>query len=310
MVLAMQRQNVIQNNPVNNNGRIKVFLPMEVEEETIEVDCDLCGEKNRKILFVKEGFPHCRCMNCGLVYVSPRLKRHLELQKHYGTGTMGEEQLTAAQMKRLKQAVAKIEPWRQLNRFLDIGPGRGWYLGAAAEAGWETWAVEINSKALSYLHNLAFSHIMEIPAEEFESPENYFDVVRLFDVIEHLTSPRRVVEKIFRSMRPGGLLELSTTNFASLSMMINGPQWMYLNGTDHIILFEPNTMNRLLTQAGFQHIQINTRDFHLKRRLYHPERELQLGSTILRPFRKLIDETIFLTTYGHQLLVKAIKPSA
>lgn len=298
------------NSLINNNGRIKVFLPMEVEEETVEVHCDLCGEKNRQILFVKEGFPHCRCTNCGLVYVSPRLKRHLELQKSYGTGTMGEDQLTAAQKKRLKQAVAKIEPWRQLNRFMDIGPGRGWYLNAAAEAGWETWAVEVNSKALSYLKKMSSSHIIATPAEEFESPGDYFDVVRLSDVIEHLTSPRRVVERIFRSLRPGGLLELSTTNFASLSMMINGPQWMYLNGTDHIILFDPHTMSRLLTQTGFQQVQIRTRDFHLKRRLYHPERELPPSSIVLRPFRKLIDETIFLTTYGHQLLVRAIKPAA
>ncbi|ESP62792.1 Methylase/methyltransferase [Smithella sp. ME-1] len=310
MVLKMQPQIFTENNLINNSSRIKVFLPMEVEEETVEVDCDLCGERNRQVLFVKEGFPRCRCTNCGLVYVSPRLKRHLELQKHYGTGTMGEERLTPQQVKRLKRAVAGIEPWRQLNRFLDIGPGRGWYLSATAEAGWETWAVEINSRALSYLKKLVSSHIIAAPAEEFESQENFFDVVRLFDVIEHLTSPRRVVERIFRSLRPGGLLELSTTNFASLSMMINGPQWMYLNGTDHIILFDQHTMNRLLTQVGFQNIQISTRDFHLKRRFYHPERELPPGSTILRPFRKLIDETIFLTAYGHQLLVRAIKPSA
>jgi 2-polyprenyl-3-methyl-5-hydroxy-6-metoxy-1,4-benzoquinol methylase len=293
----------------NKSGRIKIYWPMEAEEETIEVDCDLCGGTNRQILFVKEGFPHCRCTNCGLVYVSPRLKRHLELQKNCGTGAMGEERLTAAQTKRLKREIATIEPWRQLNKFLDIGPGRGWYLGAAAEAGWETWAVEVNTSALACLNGLTSSRIMPVQAEEFESPEGFFDVVRLSDVIEHLTSPRRVVRKIFRSLRPGGLLELSTTNFASLSMRINGPQWMYLNGTDHIILFDPQTMNRLLAQAGFHNIQIRTRDFHLKRKLYHPEKELPPGSTILRPFRKLLDETLFLTSYGHQLLVKATKPA-
>ena len=301
----MQKQYLIN----KKSGSIKVYLPVEVEEETIEVDCDLCGGTNHQVLFVKEGFPHCRCTTCGLVYVSPRLKRHLELQKNYGTGAMGEERLTAAQTKRLHREVAKIEPWRQLNRFLDIGPGRGWYLGAAAEAGWETWAVEVNASALACLNGLVESRIMPVPAEEFESPEGFFDVVRLSDVIEHLTSPRRVVERIFRSLRPGGLLDLSTTNFASLSMMINGPQWMYLNGTDHIILFDPHTINLLLTQIGFRNVQVRTRDFHLKRKLYHPEKELPPGSTILRPFRNLLDKTLFLTAYGHQLLVKATKPT-
>ncbi len=292
-----------------SNGRIKVFLPQEIEEETVEVDCDLCGEKNRQVLFVKEGFPHCRCTNCGLVYVSPRLKRHSEIQNSYGTGTMVGKQLTVLQKKRLTRAVNEIEPWRKLNRFMDIGPGRGDYINAAAESGWQTWAVEVNSTALSCLKKIASIHIIATTAEEFESEENYFDVIRFFNVIEHLTSPRSVVEKIFRSLRPGGLLELSTTNFASLSMVINGPQWIYLNGTDHIILFNPHTIRRLLIQAGFSHVQIHTRSFNLKRKLYHPEKELSLGLNVLRPFRKLIDETIFLTDYGHQLLVRAIKPS-
>jgi 2-polyprenyl-3-methyl-5-hydroxy-6-metoxy-1,4-benzoquinol methylase len=292
-----------------SNERIKVFTPIEVEEEAILVYCDLCGETNRKVLFVKEGFPHCRCMTCGLVYVSPRLKRHLELQKMYGTGTMGEDRLTTAQEKHLKCEVAKMEPWRQMNRFLEIGPGKGWYLGAAAKLGWEIWAVEVNTSALSYLDGLVSKHIMPVPAEDFESPDGFFDVVRLWDVIEHVTSPRRVLERIFKSLRAGGLLKLSTTNFDSLSRIINGPQWIYLNGTDHIILFSPRTINLLLTSIGFENVQISTRGFNLKRKLYHPPKVLPLSPLYLRPFRKLLDATIFLTNYGHQLTVKAIKPA-
>ena len=82
---------------------------------------------------------------------------------------------------------------------------------------------------------------------------------------------------------------------------------MYLNGADHIFLFDPNTISRLLRQCGFD-IRIRTRSFNLRRKLYHPETELPVKPSFSRPFRKLIDIAVGITMYGHQMIVTAIKP--
>ena len=199
-----------------------------------------------------------------------------------------------------------MEPFRRLNRLLEVGAGRGWFLQEAANMGWETWALEINQDALAHLEHKQIEHILTQPAEEFEA-EVLFDVIRMWDVIEHLRSPREALTNIHRVLRPGGLLRLSTTNFASLSRWVNGPEWVYLNGSDHIILFEPLTIERLLLESGFSDIRIQTRDFNLKRKRYHPEKDLPNKWLVLKPFRKLLDETLCLTRYGHQMIVTAVR---
>ena len=276
-----------------------------MEQETLK-HCDLCGGETFDTLFVKEGFPHVRCRGCGLVFVNPRLSAHLDMQKTSGTGSMGEDCLTRPQRRRLQKEITQMEPFRKLNRMLEVGAGRGWFLQEAANMGWEPWALEINQDALAHLENKRIDHIIDQPAEEF-SAEVLFDVIRMWDVIEHLRSPRRALENIYRALRPGGLLRLSTTNFACLSRWVNGPEWVYLNGSDHIVLFEPSTMDRLLTETGFSNVRIRTRDFNMRRKLYHPERDLPARWIILRPLRKLLDESMCLTRYGHQMIVTAVR---
>jgi SAM-dependent methyltransferase len=278
------------------------------EEHKTTYACDLCGSEEQTLLFVKEGFRHVRCRTCGLVFVNPRLTEHLEIQSREGTGTMGEEQLTPSQIRRLRKELALLEPFRRLNRILEVGAGRGWFLDEASRLDWETWAVEINAQALEHLAKRACDRVIAQPAESFEAPPECVDIARMWDVIEHLPSPRRSVSNIYRVLRPGGLLRISTTNFASLSRWLNGPEWVYLNGSDHIFLFEPSTITRLLTQVGFSSISVRTRSFNMRRKLYHPEKELPLSVPLLSPFRKIIDELMRFTKYGHQMIVTAVKP--
>ncbi len=280
---------------------------MDPDVHLTHVPCDLCGIDDHVVLFVKEGFAHVRCKGCGLVFVSPRIAAHLETQRTGGTGAMGEEKLTPSQVGRLRKELQGIESYRKLHRILEVGAGRGWLLEEAGRQGWETWAVEINVAALERLREKGIHHIVNESAESFVLPEESFDAVRMWDVIEHLRSPKKAVANIYRALRRGGLLRLSTTNFASLSRWVNGPDWVYLNGADHIYLFEPSSITALLTAAGFSGIRIRTRSFNLRKKLYHPEQVPPTGFSLLRPFRKLIDETIRFTPYGHQMIVTAVK---
>ncbi|HMK36086.1 MAG TPA: class I SAM-dependent methyltransferase [Desulfomonilaceae bacterium] len=276
-------------------------------EHELLIHCDLCGGETYHLLFIKEGYRHVRCSSCGLVFVNPRSADHLEMQQISGTGSMGDDTLTASQKLRLSRELRLMEPFRNLNRILEVGAGRGWFLREAADNAWETWAVEINRDALRHLDTGHIHKVIVEPAEEFDAGEACVDVVRIWDVIEHLLSPRQAVARINRVLRPGGLLRMSTTNFASLSRWVNGPEWVYLNGSDHIFLFEPPTIERLLAENGFANIRIRTRSFNMRRKLYHPEEELVSRWLALKPFRKLIDECMRFTRYGHQMIVTAVK---
>ncbi|MEW6347569.1 MAG: class I SAM-dependent methyltransferase [Thermodesulfobacteriota bacterium] len=274
----------------------------------IQVPCDLCGGDDHALVLVKEGFRHVRCRACGLVFVNPRQAGHLETQRESGTGTMGDEVLSSSQKRRLHRELELYRPYRKLNRIIEIGAGRGWLLGEASAAGWETWAVEVNSQALAHLGTRGIFRVIPESADSVQAPEAHFDVVRMWDVIEHLESPRKVMERMFRLLRPGGLLRISTTNFRSLSRWVNGPDWVYLNGADHIVLFEPRTVRQLLEICGFISVRIRTRSFNLRKKRYHPEQDLSSVSPLVTPLRKLIDELIRFTPFGHQMVVSAKRP--
>jgi 2-polyprenyl-3-methyl-5-hydroxy-6-metoxy-1,4-benzoquinol methylase len=277
-------------------------------QEKISVKCDLCESDEHQLLFVKEGFRHVRCAFCGMVFVTPRLANHLDIQTASGTGCMGDDSVSNSQRKRFRKELSTLEPFRRLNRMVEIGAGRGWFLLEASRMGWDAWAVEINAEAVKFLELNGIQQVLIQSAEDCEAQGDSMDVVRMWDVVEHLCSPRKALVNVHRMLRPGGLLRLATTNFASLSRWINGPEWVYLNGADHIFLFEPLTITRLLGDVGFSGIEIRTRSFNMRRKLYHPEKELPVRYPLLVPFRKLIDATVGLTKYGHQMIVTAVKP--
>jgi SAM-dependent methyltransferase len=282
---------------------------MQVDrKDLISVACDLCGSNQEDLLFIKEGFRYVRCRYCKMVYVNPRLKEHHRYQKITGTGSMGHFHLSLKDRKKIRKEIQSLNIYRKKNLMLDIGAGRGWFLKEAAMAGWETWALEINTQAIDHLASIDLNQIITEPAENFKAPANSFDVVRIWDVIEHLESPRKAATNIFTVLRPGGLLLLSTTNFHSLSRIINGPQWIYLNGADHINLFTPETIQNFLESVGFCEIRISTKGFKPERRLFFPQRKLPPPLPILYPFRNLIHKLVQFTKYGHAMTVKAIKP--
>ncbi len=219
-------------------------MPDKMHEKII-INCDLCGSEEHQLLFVKEGFHHVRCAGCGMVFVNPRLADHLDIQTVSGTGCMGEENISNSQRKRFQKELSTLEPFRHRNSIMEIGAGRGWFLLEASRLGWDTWAVEINSDAIKFLELNGIKQIIVQSAEDCEAPGDSMDVVRMWDVVEHFCSPRKALVNVYRMLRPGGLLRLATTNFASLSRWINGPEWVYLNGADHVYLFEPRTITRL-----------------------------------------------------------------
>jgi SAM-dependent methyltransferase len=232
----------------------------------------------------------------------------VEFQSEGGTAEMGDSNITGSQRRRLDRELAHLERYKRKGLIVEIGPGKGWFLVAAQEAGWKTVGVEVNARAAAYLAESLRGAIIRADVVEAELPVEAADVVRMWDVIEHLPNPKAALQKLHRSLRRGGIIELSTTNFSSLSRMINGPEWVYLNGADHIHLFDPLSIKKMLHSVGFSDVQVRTRSFNLRRKLYFPERTLPQRPLWLKPFRKIIDELIQFTQYGHQMIVAAIKP--
>jgi 2-polyprenyl-3-methyl-5-hydroxy-6-metoxy-1,4-benzoquinol methylase len=133
-------------------------------------------------------------------------------------------------------------------RLLDIGAGAGIFAEVAADAGWIVTAVD---PALDIDRLGANPRINPIRGklEDIAEAES-FDVISLWDVIEHTTTPVELVESAKRYIAKGGWLVVETGNFKSIDRICGGlKHWMYQ--LDHRWYFSPQSMRQLLKEAGF-----------------------------------------------------------
>jgi hypothetical protein len=78
-----------------------------------------------------------------------------------------------------------------------------------------------------------------------------FDVVCMWDTIEHLKRPDMFIDKICKHTDRGALLAITTGDMGSLNARINGDRWRMIHPPTHIHYFSSSTMARLLDRYGF-----------------------------------------------------------
>jgi SAM-dependent methyltransferase len=81
-------------------------------------------------------------------------------------------------------------------------------------------------------------------------PASYFDVVTMWDVIEHLTDPCKALRDAHRLLTPHGLLVIHTIDIESLFARLMGPRWPWLMEM-HIYYFSRRTLRAMLEECGF-----------------------------------------------------------
>ncbi|MCL4439097.1 MAG: class I SAM-dependent methyltransferase, partial [Firmicutes bacterium] len=83
-----------------------------------------------------------------------------------------------------------------------------------------------------------------------------FDLVTMWDVIEHLPNPVHTLNIINKILKPAGVLTLTTGDIASLFAKISGAKWHLINIPEHVFYFNPKSIAEVLNKTGFKIIQI------------------------------------------------------
>lgn len=135
-------------------------------------------------------------------------------------------------------------------RLLDIGCGNGGFLALAKQAGWEVEGIDFDPVAAE----TARGRGLDVRCGDYELLDEKlerYDVITLCHVIEHVQDPRHLLQRIYASLKPGGLLWLDTPNLRSLGALRFGPAWRDLDPPRHLVLFNPKSLRQCLRQAGF-----------------------------------------------------------
>lgn len=232
--------------------------------------CGLCHND----LFESVGNPKlahlCRCATCGLVCV-----RHFpdpeELRKVYSedyfkshdSALMGYDDYARDRYCILKTASRRLDTIERYTpargRLLDVGCALGFFLEEARRRGWEVDGVDISAHAIQYANEQ-----LGIPARcgmlrEAGFEQNSFDVLTMWDVIEHVTDPVEELKYCRDLLKPRGLIVLSTPDVASLVAKITGAKWMgFKLAEEHLYYFSKRTISLALEKAGFEVLEVTS----------------------------------------------------
>jgi len=235
--------------------------------------CNLCGNTNAApIIYDLPDFllhrnevsaTFVKCVSCGLVYQNPR-PTFVEMAAHYPPDYESyapepdAENSSWLLRQAIRYGVAKrcryVTRYKHSGRLLDVGCATGIFLQGIRNCGnWEPYGVEING----HVAHIAQEHGLDVRLGMLEQAgfaDGFFDVVTLWDVLEHLHDPAGSLREIYRILKPDGLLVIRVPNASSWDSRLFGRYWAGLDSPRHLYVFTPVTLDALLAANHFQSI--------------------------------------------------------
>jgi SAM-dependent methyltransferase len=232
-------------------------MKMKPDIEMEEIPCPICEKSGSNPLHQEGAFQMVRCTSCQFIYLNPRPTNEslFSFYQHY----LPEEESSIESWQRMMQPVFKraanlIQTHKGSGRLLDVGAGFGFFLAEMRGRGWEVTGVEISRKGMDYARDVLGLTVHLGPLEEVGFPENYFDAVTGFYVIEHLSNPMTFLIECYRIIKPGGLLLLRyphTTPIKNLLQFFGMENRLY-DLPAHLSDFSPEMIQQCLERVGFE----------------------------------------------------------
>ena len=221
--------------------------------------CRFCQSTNFIKLFDKYGYEVVKCQRCGLIFLNFNPTAEF-ITDYYGEnffndpgtkhGFKNYERERDTLQKTFSERIEVIKRERSFGKLLDIGCATGIFLEEATKY-WDAYGVEIST----YAANIAKNKNLNVFAGELHHCPYLklrFDIVTLWDTIEHLNDPAETVKKIGAITAPGGFIFLTTGDVESLAAKLSGKFWHLYNIPQHLSFFSPKTIGPLLWQGGFK----------------------------------------------------------
>ena len=144
-----------------------------------------------------------------------------------------------------------IRRFRAGGRLLEIGCAYGFFL-QEARSFYDVAGIEIADTAVAFCRDRGLAVINGVAEESTIGQLGAFDVIVLLDVIEHLPDPRRTLALCREHLNPGGIIVISTGDFASLYARLAGRNWRLMTPPQHLWFFTPESMRRISHSVGLQ----------------------------------------------------------
>jgi 2-polyprenyl-3-methyl-5-hydroxy-6-metoxy-1,4-benzoquinol methylase len=234
---------------------------------TRSVPCALCDVDDAEHLLTKSGHDLVQCRRCGLVYVNPPPppSRLVEL---YSNETYEAHQRAAddagVNAARDHARAALIARRHAGRRLLDVGCSTGSFLRAARAHDFTVSGIDLGRGNIERARAAGFDVRLAVLEEAPFAPRS-FDVITLFDSIEHMPAPIAALAAARELLADDGLLVITTPNVGGLLPQLTWQlfgrtlgAWEHPTPPHHLFQFSRSTLRGALEKAGFAEVWART----------------------------------------------------
>lgn len=236
--------------------------PQSDSSQPAAQECDLCGSATVRELYTAtdrlrnkgEQFQIVECCGCGVIRTLPEMGE-AELAACYPADYWGgpepsQEWIVSSQFEKTRFL---SRAGLSTGRILDVGCGSGFFLRALDPKKWDRYGVELGDVAAEATERaLGAGRLFQGTLTKATWTDSSFDVVTFWSALEHTNEPRANLREARRIISTGGSLIVQVPNAASYQARFFGGDWFALDAPRHRYHFTLRTLDRLLSESGFQ----------------------------------------------------------
>ncbi len=219
--------------------------------------CPVCGAAESQPEFSKHSVQYVCCDNCSARYsaqIAARLDDVYKSQDYLAYSKEDTDEHYNYRRERFgRERVGILEKYcgdLTDKRLLDVGCGNGYFLSVAMGKCRHCYGTEFSDKLREFTQHKTGLTVFSQSLDDL--PERGFDIITLFDVIEHIPEPVPFMRSVGRLLNPGGSVLIFTPNFDSFSIRVMREYSSIIDPTEHVVLYTLPSLQFLAKQLRYQ----------------------------------------------------------
>ena len=240
--------------------------PLENQPPKARPQCPVCKSFDVQALCQVDGYDVWRCAESATDFVWP-LPSPADLKQLYDReawfegsergGYSDYDAQTAPSLQLVTELLRRFPSDKTDLCVLDVGCGYGSHLKIAADQGWQCFGIETSAHARSVIEQRYGNGMTIVERAEDLLPKR-FDLVLMFELIEHLADPYHLFFTLFGrdAIGPDTLVVISTPNARSHDAIQTPAQWAYRHPPSHLTFYSAHALHQLLSRLLFKEITV------------------------------------------------------
>ncbi len=225
-----------------------------------KIKCQCCLNEDTDTFipkFEKNNLTVVECQKCSFTFIPWHYRKDISYHDYKNEEVL--KQIRAGndwlKVQRHLLRFKTIQPFIKKGKLFDLGVGWGHFLLAAKQLGYDVYGIEISKYPYIYA-----KEDLKLPVDHldfFEMKPQKFDIITMWDVLEHIDEADSFIAKTASMLNKGGFLVLQVPQIDSFVAKRKKENWNMM-GLDHVNYFGRKTIKLFLERHGFEVVKIES----------------------------------------------------